>query len=85
MNSDKQCVNSDFCLLTVNPCEVTVHAQEKKKVEERNQLFYFSWCVSYHFTSPDGSEETWMSIVAMTCRSTQGVLDIDIYGCVWFP
>ena len=31
MNSDKQCVNSDFCPCTVNQCEITVHAQEKKK------------------------------------------------------
>ena len=31
MNSEKQCVNSDFVPCTMNPCEVTVHAQEKKK------------------------------------------------------
>ena len=30
-NSDEQCVNSDFCLCTVNPCEVTIHTQKKKK------------------------------------------------------
>ena len=31
MNSNKQCMNSDFCLCTMNPCEVTVHVQEKKE------------------------------------------------------
>ena len=34
MNSNKQCMNSDFCLCTMNPCEVTVHVQEKKKKGE---------------------------------------------------
>ena len=34
MNSGKQCVNSDFCLYTVNPCEITVHVQKKKKKED---------------------------------------------------
>ena len=37
-NSDEQCVNSDFCLCTVNPCEVTIHVQEKKKKRQNVKL-----------------------------------------------
>ena len=36
VNSDEQCVNSDFRPCTVNPCEITVHAQEKKKKKSEN-------------------------------------------------
>ena len=39
MNSGKQCVNSDFCLYTVNPCEITVHVQKKKKKKRRESEY----------------------------------------------
>ena len=29
-------MNSDFCLLHSEPCDVTVHAQEKKKKKEKH-------------------------------------------------
>ena len=31
VNSDEQYMNRDFFLCTVNPYEITVHAQEEKK------------------------------------------------------
>ena len=31
-------MNSDFCLCTVNPCKVTVHAQGKKKKKKRQDV-----------------------------------------------
>ena len=36
VNSDEQCINSDFVPCTVNPCEVTIYAQGKKKKTEEN-------------------------------------------------
>ena len=37
VNSDEQCMNSDFCLRTMNSSEITVHVQEKKKKKKRKQ------------------------------------------------
>ena len=40
MNSDEQYVNSDFCPLhneSMWPCEITVHAQGKKKEEGKRE------------------------------------------------
>ena len=38
MNSGKQCVNSDFCLYTVNPYEITVYIQKKSKKKKKEYV-----------------------------------------------
>ena len=51
VNSDEQCMNSDFCLCTVNSSEITVHVQEKKKEKKRKQnvkLKTQQWAQSKH-------------------------------------
>ena len=38
VNSDEQCMNSDFCLYAVNSREITVHVQEKKKKKKKQNV-----------------------------------------------
>ena len=39
VNSDEQCMNSDFCLYTMNSSEITVHVQEKKKKKKESKTW----------------------------------------------
>ena len=37
VNSDEQCINSDFCLCTMNSSEITVHAHKKEKKKGKRE------------------------------------------------
>ena len=43
VNSDEQCMNSDFCLRTMNSSEITVHVQEEKKKKKQNVFGGLFW------------------------------------------